>query len=403
MRPALPPWSARAALRAAVLVVATALLAGCEFAGVGSLPLPLREGIGSGASTVTVDLAEVANLVPNAEVKVNDVTVGVVKAEDVQDWHAVVTVGLNPGVHLPANATAQVGQKSLLGAEYLELAPPTDQPAVGTLRDGDTIPLSQTGRYPETEEVLSALSVVLNGGGLQQVRTITTELDAALKGRSGDIRSLISNLNTLTGTLDRQKGDIVHAIDGLNRLSGTLAKDNQTLAQGLTAIPPALHALNDDRQQLVDVLHRVGVFGDVAVRVLNESRDDLLANLAQLRPALGKLADSGTDLTQSLTQIVTFPFPARTSFPNMLRGDYGSLFLTVDLSPAVLANNFLSGFDQLPGNVALFSAPPLGAGQNTQPPFAPFLVPQAPGPPAPAPAPPAAPNSGLLGGLLGGN
>ena len=414
MTGALRERAARLARRGTVVLIAGTLVAGCQFDGVGSLPLPLREGVGDGSTTVTVEMEQIANLVPNAEVKVDDVTVGVVKTADVANWHAVLTVGLNPGVVLPANAEARVGQKSLLGAEYLELARPTSGPAVGTLRDGDTIPLARTGRYPETEEVLAALSVVLNGGGLQQVRTITTELDAALNGHEQDIQALIGNLNTFVGTLDRQSGDIVRAIDGLNRFSGTLARDNQVIADGLEAIPPALRALNEDREALVAMLRRVGIFGDVAVRVLDETRDDLLANLRQLRPAIQRLADSGQDLTQSLSGVLTFPFPARTAFPSMLKGDYGSLFLVVDLSPEVLTRNFLGGFD-LPGIPGLLSAPPLGRGQQTQPPFAPFLGSGDPGAPAggnapaggaPAGAPSADDGStgaGPLGGLLGGN
>jgi len=93
----------------------------------------------------------VSNLVPNAEVKVNDVTVGSVVASEATDWHAHLTVALDGVTRLPANATARVGQKSLLGAEYLELSAPTDQPPIGQLRDGDAIPLSRTGKYPETE------------------------------------------------------------------------------------------------------------------------------------------------------------------------------------------------------------------------------------------------------------
>lgn len=366
--------AARAARRGSVVLIAGTLLAGCQFDGVGSLPLPLREGVGEGSTAVTVEMEQVANLVPNAEVKVDDVTVGTVRAADLRNWHAVLTIGLNPGVVLPANAEARVGQKSLLGAEYLELAAPAAEPPVGTLRDGDTIPLARTGRYPETEEVLAALSAVLNGGGLQQVRTITTELNAALNGREQDIQALVGNLNTLVGTLDRQSGDIVRAIDGLNRFSGTLARDNRVLATGLETIPPALRALNEDREALLAMLRRVGIFGDTVVRVLNGARDGLLDNLGQLRPAVQRLADSGQDLTQSLSQIVTLPFPARTSFPALVKGDYGNLFAHFDLSPDVLARNFLGGFD-IPGIPGLLNAPPLGRGQQTQPPFAPFLVP----------------------------
>src|SRR3546814_8159169 len=69
------------------------------------------------------------------------------------------------------------------------------------------IPVERTGRYPETEEVLASAATLLNGGGLGQVRTITRELNKAMGGREGDLRSLIDNLDTLATTLDAQRSE----------------------------------------------------------------------------------------------------------------------------------------------------------------------------------------------------
>ncbi|MDT7711280.1 MAG: phospholipid/cholesterol/gamma-HCH transport system substrate-binding protein [Pseudonocardiales bacterium] len=401
--------------------IVLALVTGCSTDPIQSIPLPFRSGTGDGGYTVTVQMAEVTNLVPNAEVKVADVTVGTITSIVFDDWKADLTVSLRPDVTLPANVTARIGQKSLLGAEYLELDAPTTEPPVGTLRSGDTIPLARTSRYPETEEVLAAASTVLNGGGLAQIKTITTELNAALAGREGDFRSLIGNLQTFAGTLDAQKANIVSAIDGLNRLAGELALQNKTLDTALNTIPGGVNALEQNRVQLVNGLDALSQLGDVATRVINGSKDDLIGNLHDLQPALQELADSGNNLTQSMSQIGTFPFPSNTTFPTVIKGDYGNLFITVDLDPTVLARNFGVGFPGGTAGMPLGTLPPLGGGITggdplklpsqlpaVPPPSLP-LLPVAPGPVgqqgqgsgAPATTtPPAKP--GLLGGLLGG-
>jgi phospholipid/cholesterol/gamma-HCH transport system substrate-binding protein len=355
--------------------------------------------MGDGSMVISVDLAQIANLVPNAEVKVNDVTVGSVVASEVEDWHARLTVALDGSVKLPANSIARVAQKSLLGAEHLEISPPVGQPPVGQLRDGDTIPLERTGRYPETEEVLAALSVVLNGSGLQQVKTITAELNEVLGGRQGDVRELLTNLQDLVGTLDDQRDDITAAMDGLARFGTVLAQDNAAIAEGLERIPPALETLNTNREDLIKALEATAEFGDVAVDVVTEVRSDLLANLRSLQPTLEQLANSGNDLTESVSMIATYPFPANTSFPGMLKGDYGNLFAVVDITPEVLARNLLAGFEgPLPDAAPLLELPPLGSGEPMESPFAPFLP--APGPGVPAPLP--EPDNGLLDSLLPG-
>ncbi|REX79122.1 mammalian cell entry protein, partial [Mycobacterium tuberculosis] len=46
-------------LRAIILTASSALLAGCQFGGLNSLPLPGTAGHGEGAYSVTVEMADV--------------------------------------------------------------------------------------------------------------------------------------------------------------------------------------------------------------------------------------------------------------------------------------------------------------------------------------------------------
>jgi len=375
------------------IVILVGTLTGCGLAPSKLISLPGRQGVSSGSFTITVELASAQNLVPDGEVKVDDVTVGNINDILFKDWHAELSVGLNPGTRLPANAIAQVAQKSLLGAKYLQLSPPGNEPPTGQLRPGDVIPLSRTGHSPETEEVLAALSVVLNGGGLAQLKTITTELDAALGGRQGDVRALIGTLGTFVGSLDSQRTDIVAAIDGFDRLATRLNEHDATLARAIDTLPKGVRVVNDERDHLVDALRAVTDLGDVATRVIDSSKDDLMANLHALRPALRRLADSGNNLTGSLSILPSYPFPAEALFPAVLRGDYGNIAVTLDLSPQTLAVNFGLGFN-LPGSALLAGLPPLGAGQGSGNPLTlPFLN----GPGSPLPAPDLLPIPGPLG------
>jgi phospholipid/cholesterol/gamma-HCH transport system substrate-binding protein len=369
----------RSRLASALLlaIVTLLLVTGCGYQGLGSLPLPYRTGTGSDAVRVTVQLPSVANLAPNSEVKVADVTVGTVTGISFEDWHARLDVSLLPSVHLPANATARVGQKSLLGAEYLEMAPPTTEPAVGVLQAGDVVPLSHTGRFPETEELLAALSVVLNGGGLNQIATITTELNRALDGRQGDIRALVGNLDRFVAGLDAQKGDIIRAIDGLNRLSGTLAAQRPVIENALDTIPGGLKVLSNDRDEILAALKTLGDAGDQLRTVVNQSGDDLIANLHNLRPTLGNLASAGKNLTESTSLLVTFPFPARTDYPSVIKGDYANLYATIDVSPDLIVSSLFGGFT-LP-RAGLLSTSSLGAGVGA-PLLGPSGVARGPGP-----------------------
>lgn len=332
--------STRVVATSVVAVSLTLAVSGCEFNGLNSLPLPGTEGRGDGAYTVQIQMPNVTTMSQNSPVRVNDVTVGAVTGIEVQDWHALVTVSLNEDVQLPANATAKIGQTSLLGSQHLELAPPTGVAPQGTLKDGDVIPLDRAGAYPTTEQTLSSLSVVLNGGGLAQINDVTRELNAALDGREDSIRDLLPQLDQLVGSLDDQRTQIVSAMEGIDRLAGTVNQQTETLNRALDGIPPALEVLVAQRQNLTNALVALGNFSDTATRVIDESGDDLKANLASLSPLLEQLAGTGNNLTEVLSLMLTFPFTMK-HMDQVFQGDYANLNMMIDMTNERLTTNFM--------------------------------------------------------------
>ncbi|MET9905580.1 MCE family protein [Streptomyces sp. NPDC006476] len=322
------------------------LLSGCEFNGWYDVPLPGGAADDGHAYHVTVEFRDVLDLVPQSAVKVNDVTVGAVEKVQLEGWHARVRLRVADSVKLPANAVAELRQTSLLGEKYVALAPPTGTAAVGRLRDGALIPLSRSGRNPEVEEVLSALSALLNGGGVAQLKTITVELNKALDGRENRVRSLLKELNTFIGGLDDQKADIVRAIKAVDRLAGRLGKEKKTIAHAVDTMPPALKVLADERGKLTRMLTALSKLGRTGTKVVNASHDDTVADLEQLRPILRQLNKSGNDLPNSLELLTTYPFPRNVV--DAIKGDYVNLHLTADLDFADLYGN-LTGSNSIEG------------------------------------------------------
>ena len=319
-------------MRSRLLATAAAcatLLTGCGFGGAYDLPLPGGADLGDHPYRVTVQFADVLDLVPQAAVKVNDVPVGRVEAIDLSDdgFTALVTVAVNGDVHLPADANAELRQSSLLGEKYVELSAPRTSTG-GVLADHATIPVTRTNRNTEVEEVFGALSLLLNGGGIGQIQNISQELDGALAGNEPQIRSLLANLNALTTNLDAHKVEITHALDGLNKLAGTLNGKKDQVAGVLDHLSPGLQVLNQQRGQLVTMLQSLQKLSTVAVDTMNRSREDLLADLQALAPTLQKLADAGEDLPQSLQILLTFPF-SDAAMP-AIQGDYVNAFLNLD-------------------------------------------------------------------------
>jgi phospholipid/cholesterol/gamma-HCH transport system substrate-binding protein len=327
-------------LKALVLgAVAAVVLSGCD-ASVYSLPLPGGPDVGDNPITIKVEFADVLDLVPQSTVKVNDVSVGKVTAIDLEGYQALVTLEMRRDVELPDNAVAELRQTSLLGEKFIELSPP-DQGASGNpLGDGDTIPIERAGRNPEVEEVLGALSLLLNGGGVAQLKTITQELNLALEGREDSAKDVLRQLRTFTGQLDDNKEDIVDAIESLNRLALAAEKQLPTIDKALEELPSALDSIDRQRDDLVEMLTALDQLSSVAVDVIAKSKDATITSLQRLDPVLTELAASGDDFTNAFHVFLTYPFVDEVVgrdpqvARNLHMGDYTNLSITLDVDVA---------------------------------------------------------------------
>jgi phospholipid/cholesterol/gamma-HCH transport system substrate-binding protein len=326
----------RATSRTAAIGSGVVLLAGCQFGGLNSLNMPGTVGHGAGAYSITVELPDVATLPQNSPVLVDDVTVGSVSGvEAVQradgTFYAALKLSLERNVKLPANAIAKIGQTSLLGSQHVELSAPVGQPPVGELRDGSRIPESQGGRFPTTEEVLSALGVVVNKGNLGAIQDITQEVSAAVAGRQGQFVDLIPRLAELTTSLNRQTEEIISAAEGLNRFAGVLAHNKDSLGRVLDTLPEALRVLNDNRANIVDAFGALRSFGTVASRILAETKSDFAADMKDAYAVIKPLNDNRAALVTDLDSLATFPFPGK-NLHRVARGDYFNIFEVFDLT-----------------------------------------------------------------------
>jgi phospholipid/cholesterol/gamma-HCH transport system substrate-binding protein len=321
--------SRRLAALATTMVLAAATTSACDFDGAYDLPLPGGPVDTDEAFTVTAEFADVLNVVPRSPVMVADVPVGEVLDVERDGWRAEVTLAVRDDIELPDNATAEIRQTSLLGEKYVALVEP-EKGSVGRLGDGDRIPMGATGRNPEVEEVLGALSFLLSGGGVSQIRTISTELNKVMSGRTDTLRHLLGELDSLVGTLDQQKGDIIHAMESVNRLTRTLNQEEETVEAALDATGPALRVLNRQHRSLMTMLRQLDELGRVGTRVINGTKENLLADLDHLQPILRKLNEAGDSLPRGLSLLISFPFPEEAA--EIAKGDYANASFGLEVS-----------------------------------------------------------------------
>jgi phospholipid/cholesterol/gamma-HCH transport system substrate-binding protein len=337
----LSKWS-RIASRALALVMVALVLSSCgSWKGIANVPLPGGPGTGSNKITIYVQMPDTLALNVNSRVRVADVYVGRVRAIELKNWVATLTLDLQPGIKLPENTLAKIGQTSLLGSQHVQLDSPPD-PSPQLLKNGDTIPLKNSSAFPSTERVLASIATILRGGGIQNLETIQTEIFNVLNGRGDQIREFLNRLDTFTDQLNQQRDDITHAIDSTDRLLSIVAQRNDTLDRVLTEFPPLIKHFADTRDLFADAITALGRISVAADNALAPSSANLHTNLQNLQRPLKQLGRASPYLIGALKLMLTAPFSIE-NVPKVVRGDYLNVSLMVDLTLSAIDNGVLSG------------------------------------------------------------
>lgn len=315
----------------ALLATAALTLSGCGLGavsgGVYEAPLPGGADVGEDPITLSAEFGDVLDLVPQSSVKIDNVAVGrVSKIRLTEDGRSArVSLVVRDDVSLPAGTTARLQQTSLLGEKYVALIRPATPVAGSPLGDGAVLGRGDTEAAAQVEEVLGALSMVLNSGGIAQFQEISREMQQISDGRPEEIKAFLTEMDRFVSVLDSRSASITSAIESLNELAVTLEKDKTKISSALEGLSPGMQVLVDQRPQLVAMLEALDKLSKVTISTLDEAQDDIVADLKLLDPILDQLAKAGSDLPYALEILFTYPFPDEVL--NALRGDYMNLFM----------------------------------------------------------------------------
>jgi phospholipid/cholesterol/gamma-HCH transport system substrate-binding protein len=331
----------RRSWQALVLLMVALTLTSCrDWRGIANVPLPGGPGSGAGSYTVYVQVPDTLALSGNSRVLVADVFVGAVDQIELKNWVATLKLKLNKDVHLPRNATAKIGQTSLLGSQHIELSAPRDP--VGELKNGDTIGLNNSSSFPTIERTLAGLSLLLQRGGLSDLDTITTEFDAIMGGRAQQIRAFLDKLDIFIGSLNDQRDDITHAIDSSNRLLSYIGAHNDTIEKVLTDFPPLFKYFNDQQTVFINAIDGLGQMGRATNEQIAPVRSDLHQVLTSMQCPARELRKASPYIPDLLQVMITAPYHVDGAF-KAVRGDFINSSLVVDLTYASIDNAILTG------------------------------------------------------------
>ncbi|MEV4178103.1 MCE family protein [Nonomuraea sp. NPDC049709] len=214
-------------------------------------------GATTGDLTLHAVFDDVQSLVTGHSVQISDVRVGTVTGIRLQGYRARVTMSIQSAHRVPEGSTATVAKTSVLGENYVQLAPPAGRDlATGPyLKDGATI--AETSVEPDIEQVTAKAGPLIEALGAQDVNAILDAASTAFAGQGDEVNRLIKQTAEVTDAYATARRDLGTSIDALarlgddlaegsaelDRLPGTLASATARLAHGRRHVKKAIVAL----------------------------------------------------------------------------------------------------------------------------------------------------------------
>ena len=259
--------------------------------------------------------ANVLNLPSDAQVRLGAEVVGEVGSISTRDFQADLTLAIEQSVRLPVGTTAQIRFDNPLGDEYVLLQTPAGSTAgsaaaltssgVRYLEAGQTIGESDTSTAPSVEDTFGALSLVLNGGGLNQLQVIIHELNNTFNGNQAQIRSFLRTIDGGARTVEGGISVVDEALAAIRKLSSQLAAGGGQIAGGIAVLSPAVGVLASENTQISQLLAELSNLGTVGTNVARQSGQssvndihDLVPVVEQLLAVSGKIGPDLADLAR---------------------------------------------------------------------------------------------------------
>lgn len=308
------------------LVIAVAALLGLVLVvGCGptmrDLPLP-GSGVSGQTITIRIPFDEALNLAQGASIKVNGVDSGKVQSVAAKDFKAIATIKVRTDAQLRTDATARLRYTTPLGELFVDVTNPSSGPL---MRNGDELAPERATTAPTVEDALSSASLLVNGGGLNQLQTVTDELNKAIGGREGNVRELLDRSNTFLSQADATTGDIDAALRSLAGLSKILNANRSTINAAMTQIRPAAKVLRENTPGLTRLLASLVKFSGTANNVVGRTRAQIVAMIDQATPILQEFLGVSSDLGPSFSDLVGLS----KIFDTVVPGDYANMRLVL--------------------------------------------------------------------------
>lgn len=294
---------------------------------------------------VTAQFPDSGGIFKGAEVTYRGDRIGQVTALNLSKKGVDVVLSIDKGNNVPADTIAQVGNKSAVGEQYVDLQPRTSSKP--WLKDKSVIPSKDTEIPVSTVALLSAADGLVASVPKDDLKTSVDELGTAFRGTGRSLGQIIDTSNAFIAEANRNFDVTTALIRDADTVLGTQIDKTsaiQNFSGNLKLFSDTLAASDPDLRKLID---NGGATAD-------QLRTFLEQNEVELGRLLNNLVTTGNVVVKHLKGIrqllVIYPYVVEGSYGVVQKADdpknpgqnYNAKFGLVLTQGPICYNGYLS-------------------------------------------------------------
>ncbi len=229
------------------------------------------------------DFESAVGLLPGSEVDYLGVTYGTVSSVERIPGGVRITMKMDNGKKVPADASANIFRKSALGEQYIEFDPPPGYSSGGPYLQKDAlVPLERTTVPLEFSELLRSASRLVSAIPPDAVNTLVHEAAVGVNGRQDSFRELADAGDRLSQMLVQRTAALDRLATNNTRLTHVFTEHSPELSASLRDLRLVADSLKNARGDTTVLLQRGAQLLGTAADIVAKHKADLDCDLKTL-------------------------------------------------------------------------------------------------------------------------
>jgi phospholipid/cholesterol/gamma-HCH transport system substrate-binding protein len=252
--------------------------------------------------TYHANFTDATRLKSGQKVRIAGVPVGAVKDLKLNPNNSVdVTFGVDKRYTLYTSTRAVIRYDNLVGDRFLEITAGPGE--LRKLRPGATIDLQHTQPALDLDALLGGLRPVLKGLDANKVNTVSSYVIQLLQGQGGALSSLLADTNSFGSTLGARDKVIGDVITNLNTVLGTVDAKGAQFAASVDELQKLITGLAQGRDAIAGAIPPLATATTDLTDFLKHGRRPLQGNIENTRPIATEIDDRKAEVNNDIEQL----------------------------------------------------------------------------------------------------